>query len=311
MSQDLPTTRELRYFVTLAQTGQYRRAAEKLGISQPSLSQQIAALESVLGLRLVERGRRGTQLTPAGRSVKERAAQVLLDLEELMEETRALAGGGGGRLHLGSTATIGPYFLPRFLRHLHAAHPDLRLVSRDGAPRDLVQELLTGVHDLVLLHLPVTSGDLVTQPLYREPLLLAVAHDHPLARLSEVSRADLSGHDMLSLNPAYALHDEVARLCREVGAQLRTEYEGTSLDALRQMVAMNMGVTLLPALYVRSEVPDPDGDLRLIPIKGGLYRTVGLAWRKSTGKPQLLRNVARAAAEVVRSDYAGRVLPAG
>lgn len=311
MSHPLPTIRQLRYFVTLAQTGQYRRAAERLGLSQPSLSQQIAALEDVLGLRLVERGRRGAQLTPGGRDVLERAQKVLDDVEGLMEAANAMGRGGAGTLHLGATVTIGPYFLPRFLQHLHIKNPDMKLVARDGVPKDLLEELLAGTHDIILTQMPVAASDFNAHPLYREPMLLAVARDHPLATRDQVAREDLKGQDVLTLGAKLTLHAPLTQLCADVGARLRDDYIGTSLDALRQMVAMNMGVTFLPALYAQSEVPKTAGDVVLIPVRGGFYRQVGLVWRKSSGKPRLIAQFAEVAERVVRDEFARQVHPAG
>lgn len=311
MPRGLPTVRQLRYFVTLAQVGQYRRAAEQLGLSQPSLSQQIAALEDVLGIRLVERGRRGAQLSTGGREVLVHAQKVLDDVDGLMETANRVGRGGTGTLHLGATVTIGPYFLPRFLRHLHNEHPDLKLVARDGVPRDLQEELLAGTHDLILTQLPVAETDFVVQPLYREPMLLAVARDHPLAGHKVVAQEDLRGQDVLTLGAKLTVHAPLTQLCADVGANLRDDYIGTSLDALRQMVAMNMGVTFLPALYAQSEVPKTEGDVVLIPLRGGFYRRVGLAWRKSSGKPRLIGQFAEVAQQVVSNEFARQVQPAG
>ena len=309
MQDSMPTLRQLRYFVALAQCGQYRRAADQLGLSQPSLSQQIAALETALGVRLVERGRRGIALTPAGREALRHARTVLDDVAQLTGLSSAMAAGLAGTLHLGSTPTIGPYILPRLLKHLHADHPDLKLVARDGPPRDLLEELLGGLHDVILSQLPVASAETTCVPLYREPLLLAMARDHPLTARAQVTVTDLQGQDMLTLGEAYALRSQLARLSAEAGAYLRTDYEGTSLDALRQMVAMNMGVTVLPALYVRSEVGEGDADVVTRPFKGGLYRTVGLVWRKATGQPAILNRFREAAQTVVRSSFATDVMP--
>ena len=235
--------------------------------------------------------------------------QILSEVEALADLSHSLEEGLSGTLRLGTTPTIGPYFLPSLVQHLHANFPELKLVIRDGAPRDLLDDLLTGRHDLVLTQLPVTSDELVARRLYREPLFLAVARDHPLAMRDRVAPEDLAGHDMLSLSPAYALHGQIAALCRDVGAHLRSDYEGTSLDALRQMVAMNMGTTLLPALYLRSEVPQADPDVIAVGFRGGLYRGVGLVWRRATGKPKLLDRFAAAAEEVVTRSFADRVRP--
>lgn len=307
MQDPLPTLKQLRYFAVLAQCGQYRRAAEQLDLSQPSLSQQITALESTLEVALVERGRRGVVLTPAGREVLGHCQGILDGVEQLMGLSQSLQEGVSGTLRLAATSTIGPYVLPQLLRHLHAVHPDLKLLARDGAPAELLEELKTGRHDLVLAQLPVRSDDLVSVPLYREPLLLAVARDHPLSGKAQIEKKDLEGLDMLSLGATYALKAQIARLSADAGAHLRDDYEGTSLDALRQMVAMNMGVTLLPSLYVRSEVHETDGDVVVVPMKGGLFRTVGLLWRKTSGKPALMRRFREAAETVVSDVFKDRV----
>lgn len=304
-----PTLRQLRYFVALSEAGQYLRAARRLGISQPSLSLQIGLLEEIVGVPLVERRRNGLIFTPQGRHVLDHARRVLSAVDDLVRQSDPLRAGLAGTLRLGSTPTIGPYLLPRVLRRLHASYPNLRLVVRDGAPRDLTEDLVAGVHDMILTQLPVSTEALSVRPLLREPLFLAVARGHPLAGRTRVEAADLAGQDMLSLSPAYALYGQTAALCRDVGTRLREEFEGTSLDALRQMVAMDMGLTLLPALYIRSEVQDPDGDVAIVPLKGGYHRTVGLAWRKATGRPGAFTLFGDVIAEVVRNEFSGVIHP--
>lgn len=304
-----PSLRQLRYFAALADTGHYRRAAERMGISQPSLSLQIANLEETLGLKLVEPGR-GAMLTPAGREVLARARGVLDGVAEIMAVSETLLTGMAGTIRLGSSPTLGPYFLPQAVRLIHRRYPDLRLFIRDGAPRDLQAQLLEGEHDLILTHLPVQSAELEVQRLFREPLHLAVARDHPLAAREKVEDADLEGQDVLSLGTAFTLHDQIAELCRELRANLRRDYEGTSLDALRQMTAMNMGVTFLPALYVASEVRGPDPDVAVLPFRAGrMMRSIGLAWRKSSGRQKSYALVAEIAREAAAEAFRGLLRP--
>ena len=305
-----PTLRQLRYFVTLAETGQYRRAAVDLGIAQPSLSQQIATLEDTLGLRLFERGRGGVLLTPPGREMVQRARRILDEVAALGELSEELQRGLSGTLRLGSTPTIGPYFLPSVLRDLHRDFPDLRLVLRDAPPAALFAGLQDGSFDLVLTQLPAGGDRVRVGRLFREALLLAVSRDHPLAAKSEITGADLKGHDILSLSPDYALHAQTARLCEETGAVLRRDYEGTSLDALRQMAAMNMGAALLPRLYTRSEARGAEADVRLLPFKSrGPWRSVGLAWREGAGRQATFEHFHAACAASLRGAFAGELVP--
>jgi LysR family hydrogen peroxide-inducible transcriptional activator len=307
-----PSLRQLRYFLHLAETGQYGRAAALAGISQPSLSLQIAELERRLGLQLVERRRRGAVLTPEGREVRDRAMRIVAEVEALVETAQKLETGMPGQLRLGSTPTIGPYLLPSLVRRLHATYPEAKLVLRDGAPRELTDDLMAGRHDVILTQLPVSARDVTVVRLFREPLSVAMAHEHPLAGRPEVHDADLAGQEVLSLSHAYALHTQIASLCRDLGAHLNAGYEGTSLDALRQMVAMDMGVTFLPALYVRSEISAPRGDVAVRPFRNGRFtRSIGLVWRNSSGHTGSLARLAEVARDVIRGDHAGILIPEG
>lgn len=305
---DHVTLKQLLYFAALAETGHYRRAAERIGISQPSLSLQIANFEDVLGLTLVERGRAGAVLTPEGREVLEMTRKIISDVKSLEQTSERMKTGLVGTLRLGSSPTLGPYLLPNVIQQLHGAYPELRLVIRDGAPSDLLHALLNGEHDLILTQLPVHSADVQVVRLLREPLYLAVALDHPLAGKSMATDKDLRGESILVLSNRFTLHAQVAQLSQDIGANLRGEYEGTSLDALRQMTAMNMGVTFLPALYARSEVPHSAGDVVLVPYREGrLSRSIGLVSRKSSGNQKSFEIIADLIRSVARQRFKGLV----
>jgi len=277
--------RQIRYFLALSKTLQYQRAARHLQISQPSLSLQIKAFEDAVGGKLVERRRTGLILTPLGREVALKAEEIMRNVEALKSVGTPLGSDLTGTLRLGSSPTVGPYLLPKVLQRLHVQYPELKLVIRDGPPRDLVEGLGGGKHDMILTQLPVPDDDLRVRPLFREPLFLAVARDHPLATASRATHADLAGESLLSLSPAYALHKQLAALAENAGGILREDFEGTSLDALRQMVSLGMGVTLLPALYVRSEVAQRDPDVAIVPFHPKPHRQLGMVWRASSGNP--------------------------
>lgn len=303
------TLKQVLYFQALANAGSFSRAAAEVGISQPSLSLQISALEKQTGLRLFERGRRGVSLTPEGRALRDRALDVAEAMRALTETADTLRTGMAGQVRLGSTPTIGPYLLPGLVRRLHAGHPDAKLVLRDADPIELGEALVQGRLDAVLTQLPMDVKGVTVTRLFREPLMLAMAHEHPLAQKAALSQADLEGVGVLALSPRYALHAQIAALTREAGAHLLPEYEGTSLDALRQMVAMNMGVTFLPALYVRSEVAAPRGDVAVRPFEGGrITRSIGLVWRKGTGRSGALQRLLAVLRETIRADCADQVI---
>lgn len=280
----MPNIRQLEYLVAVADTLHFRRAAERTNTTQPTVSEQLKALEDRLGTQLVERSRSRVMITPLGAQIVDVARRILRDVSEI----QGLASSGGreltGLLRLGLPPTIGPYLLPHLMPKLHAAYPDLRLYIKEELPSQLPDALNVGDLDAIITLLPVRSKDLVTVDLFREPLLLAVAHDHPLAESDQVTQHDLSGQDMLTLGPGHQLHDLVQNLGREFGAEIRLEYEGTSLDTLREMVIMGLGITFLPGLYVRREIAD-DPNLKILPVVGrSIYRTVGMVWRRSSAK---------------------------
>jgi LysR family hydrogen peroxide-inducible transcriptional activator len=167
---------------------------------------------------------------------------------------------------------------------LHKTFPDLRLYIRERVPRQLREELLDGTHDMILSQLPMQGADFHVRRLFSEPLLLVVATDHPLADRTSVQATDIAGLQVLSLGPDFVLHDQIQVICAEHGADLVRDYEGTSLDALRQMVAMGMGVTFLPQLYVSSEIDPREQAVVALPMaRSSFSRSVGLVWRRGSG----------------------------
>ena len=286
------TLKQLQCLLAIEQAGHFRRAAEQCGITQPSLSAQLANFEEALGVRLVERSRASVALTPIGREVAQRARRIMDEVQGIVDFSSGAKKGLQGTIRLGSKPTLGPYLLPRVVSTLHREFPELKLYIRESEPRHLEQELLSGVHDVVLTQLPANSADIIEAPLFQEPLYLAVAADHELAQQKEVSVKALKGLDILSLNPSFHLHDQVHLLCDQFGARMVRDYEGTSLDAIRQMAGMGMGATFLPALYAQSEI-GAGSEVVVRKLKGrNVVRPVGLIWRKSAGADDAYRKLA-------------------
>lgn len=254
-----------------------------MGVSQPSLSQQVRLLEEMIGAPLIERSNTPI-LTPLGRDVLERARAILLAVHDL-EDVRAAHGDGmAGTIRLGVSPTLGAYILPGLVARLHREHPALRVHIREGLPDALAAGLATGDHDVVLAQLPVPGSGFHVERLFREPLHLAMAADHPLHRKLRIEKRDLFGLPLLTLLPGYRLAEQTAAIAAETGAVLMRDYEGTSLDAVRQMAGMGVGLTLLPQLYVRQEVREGD-DVVVRPFAGErYYREIGLLWRKGAGR---------------------------
>jgi LysR family hydrogen peroxide-inducible transcriptional activator len=295
--------RQLRYVVALAEVSHFRRAAELCGVSQPSLSAQIQGIETELELQLFERSRSGVTLTPIGREVVERARRVLEEVGGIADLASSIQSGLVGTIRLGVKPTLGPYLLPHIVTSLHSENPELKLYVREGAPRDLEFELAQGHHDVILAHLPVQSADLVTKRLFREPLYLALPADHPLGAQETVTSEQLEGLHVLSLDPQYHLHEQITTLCKTFRAKLQRDYQGTSLDALRTMVGMGMGVTFVPALYAISEI-GANSDVIVRPIaRQNIYRSIGMVWRKTAGRASAYVEIAEIIKTIVRRKF--------
>jgi len=278
-----------------------RGAAERLSVSQPTLTSQISALEQALGTTLIERSRGGTLPTPLGRMLADQAETVLNEFALFVELAQARTTEPVGTHRLGVTPTTGPYFLPHVIDSLHGSYPDLRLHVREDGPRDLEANLINGRHDFALTAVPLTSRALSVEVLFEEPLQLVAPPDHPLSAKTVICDADLQGAPLLALEDRYQFYDQVQELALRYGARLLREYAGTSLDTLRQMVGMGMGLGFLPALYVRSEIL-PRSDVAVLTLDPPpTYRAVGLAWRQSAPHRQLYRKLAHSMRRISRA----------
>jgi LysR family hydrogen peroxide-inducible transcriptional activator len=298
------TLRQLEYFVAVAEASSFRRAAERLRVSQPTLTNQILALEQTLGLTLFERSRAGTKPTAATRELLVGARRVLEEAQGFLDQAVAFSRGPAGTYRLGVTPTLGPYLLPHILPHIHRRYTALQLYVREAAPRDLEAGLAAGEHDLILTALPVGEPRLAVVPLIREPLKLVMSAEHPLSDRARIEPRDLAGESVLTLEEHHHFHHQVERLCDRLGARILRDYEGTSLDTLRHMVTMGMGIAFLPALYVRSEIHQPR-ELRVTNVHGeAIHRTHALAWRAESPARHFFQEIANEIRVVAGRDLA-------
>ena len=301
----MPTLRQLEYLVAVADSRHFGRAAERVHVTQPTLSEQLRTLENRLGIQLVERSRSHVVVTPIGFEVVEIARRMLRDAQRIFDITNQVDSGMSGVVRLGLPSTIGAYLLPRVAPHIRAAYPTLKLYVREELPYSLPRELAEGVHDVIVAPLPVTQSGLNETVLFEEPLYLAVPMDHELARRTSIKAHDLEGMDLLALGPGHQLRDLVVNLAAECGANIRYDFEGTSLDTLREMMATGLGVSLMPGLYVRSVV-SKDPRFKTFEIGNyGLKRTIGMLWRKNKTSHPNFEPLAALFRETVAKEFAG------
>ncbi|MDD9911119.1 MAG: hydrogen peroxide-inducible genes activator [Ahrensia sp.] len=300
----MPSLRQLEYLVALAQELHFRRAAERVNVTQPTLSAQLQQLEKRLKVPLIERGAGGVMLTPLGREVAARARIILAQVQDIRDLASSSQHGFEGTVRLGVPPTLGPYLLPHIVPRLHGAYPDMKLYVREEKPGALINELLAGGHDIVIVPMPVVRSDVTVEPLFREPLRLVCAPDHRLVGHDTISRSDLAGENVLAMESGHHLHDQVSRICEDFGAVLLRDYEGTSLDTLRLMVGMGVGIAFLPALYVRTEIGNREEITVLDLNMPSLQRQVALVWRQSAVHSNLFGDLAAMIRTIAKEELA-------
>src|SRR6266481_94696 len=239
---------QLRYFHAVARVRSFTRAAEELGIGQPALSQQIRALEKSIGTPLFERLGRSLRLTAFGEALRDHA-QSILDQVALAENSLAsLREGVRGPLRIGVIPTILPYFIAPRIADFQKAFPeaDLQLVE-SSTPR-LIEQLQAGALDMAVASLPVKNPDIICSELFREPLFLAVAKNHPLAQKQAVDVRAFSDEPLLLLREGHCLRDNVLITCKRSKTEPRAVFESDQLESIFQLIRAGMGVTLAPAM---------------------------------------------------------------
>ncbi len=287
MSSKRPTIRQLEYFVAVARASNFRKAAQKLGVTQPNLTMQIADLEELLNVQLFDRSRAGTLLTPAGRNMLPLAREIIEQYEQLADFSETGKESDlAGSFRLGVSPTVSPTLLPRVFPVLHKRFPQLRLHVRQHAPAELERGLEAGDFDLILTVLPVQSGRHRIRPLYQERVVVVMHRDHPLARRAALKARDLHQQGIIGLGQHMSVQRQIQLLCDRYGAVLLQDIEANSLSALRLMVQLDMGIAILPELFVHSMLAD-DASLCSFRVEDeALTRTHVALWRKQAAARQ-------------------------
>jgi len=290
--------RDLAYLVSLAEHRHFGRAAEASFVSQPTLSTQIKKLEDELGVALVERTPRKVLLTETGREIARRARGVLAEVDEIRAIAQRTRDPEAGRLRLGIFPTLGPYLLPHLVPVVRRRFPRLELLLVEEKTEQIIRMLREGSLDVGVLALPIHEESLHSEFLFEEPFVLAVPDDHPLAhRKARLKLADLEDESLLLLEDGHCLRDQALELCQLAGAGEKVGFRATSLETLRQMVAANVGITLLPTLAIKPPVARTD-NVKLLEFAGHApSRRIAMAWRKSSSLGPFLERFA----DVVRS----------
>ncbi len=268
---------QLAYALAVADEGSFTRAADRLHLAQPSLSRQVRQLEQELGVLLFNRGpgQGPVTLTPDGAVLVPFMQRVLADVEATGAEARALSGMARGRLAVGATPSLITSALAPALVEFHASHPGIDLAVVEAGSHQLVPQVAAGEVDLALVVLPVTDPLVLTTPLFDDPLVLAIAPDHPFADRRRVRVRDLDGLDLVMFREGYDLRAVTLDACAAAGVEPHLVSEGGEMAGVLSFVAAGLGAAVVPAIAVPQ-----DGSLVAIAFTGPtLSRTVALAQR--------------------------------
>lgn len=269
--------RDLQYLVTLAETKHFGKAAEACYVSQPSLSTQIKKLEEELGITLIERTRKKVLITAAGEKIIAQAREVLNEVQNLRSLAKRLQNPKTMTIQLGVIPTIAPYILPQLSETFHNNMPEVTLKLIEAHTHSLIDMLLKGKLDLLLLALPLHTQGVIEHELYREPFLAALPHSHPLTQKDYLEIEDLQDESLLLLEDGHCLRQQALSLCDRINTQ-DENYSGTSLQTLLHMVAAGHGITLVPKMAVEME-----NNVVYKPLNAkSAQRVIGLAWRSNS-----------------------------
>ncbi|MCG6857873.1 MAG: hydrogen peroxide-inducible genes activator [Salaquimonas sp.] len=284
----MTSLKQLRYFDAVARHGHFGRAAEHCAVSQPALSMQIRDLEQELGLKLFERLARGIRLTPEGREVEKRVARILSDIRDLDDYAKQRGAPLSGPLNLGVIPSLAPYVLPPLLPLLQRRFGELDLSIRETQTQHLVDELIEGRLDLLLLALPVEHAEIETLALFEDCFLLAYPPDRKIDKDVLATPELLKSDRLLLLEEGHCLRDQALALCELRQTDHINTFGASSLSTIVQMVANGMGMTLLPEIAVDLETRHQRVGLKRF-AEPQPFRSIGLAWRRrSPRKPDFM-----------------------
>jgi LysR family hydrogen peroxide-inducible transcriptional activator len=242
---------QLRYFLKVAERGNFTRAGEDLGVTQPALSRSIAKLEEELGQPLLERQTRRVVLTDAGRLFQSRAEQIVALVEDAVNELTD--DGETGRVRVGAIPTIAPYFLPSVLRAFRDECPRAQVAAFEETTDRLLHRCNQGEIDVALLAAPVTAPHLHAEPLFDEELLLVLPAGHPLEGKKQVLLSDLRHHPFVLLDETHCLTEAITAICRQRSFQPVTVEHTSQLATVEELVALGHGVSLIPQMARRHD----------------------------------------------------------
>ena len=287
----LPTIKQLRYFVALEKHRHFGNAAKACFVSQSAFSVAIKELESQLGVQLVDRTNKSVTITRTGREIASHARFCLRDIEYLSELAHSNQSPLTGRLNLGVIPTIAPFMLPQLLPDVRQQYPDLKLYLREDTTRALHNLLLEGELDLILIALPYKLSNVEIMPLFKDRFYLACHENSKLIDPENYSLEQLPKESVILLEDGHCLRDHALSACKIRNQDTVSRFAASSLLTLVNMVDSDIGITYLTKMAQNSSLLI-NTKIKTYPLEKNSFREIGLAWRKGSAREEEFKMLA-------------------
>jgi len=285
--------KQLQYFQAVAEELHFSRAAARLHIAQPPLSQQIRKLEKELKAPLFERTNRTVRLTPAGEVLYRETGPLLMKVESLGSLVRRAQIGQAGRLTIAFSFSAAYTILPLLVRVFMERFPDLELDLREMHIELQLEALMAEKIDVGILRLPVRHPSIMTQPLQKEALVVALPAGHSLARKERISLKDLASVPLIAGRNSGAFYDSIKNLCRGAGFEPMLRQEASDLHTVLALVSVGLGLTLVPETMKAS----PAQNVVFKYLRENPMTELAVAWKRDNSPP-VLQNFLQVAREL-------------
>jgi LysR family hydrogen peroxide-inducible transcriptional activator len=279
--------RDIKYIVTVAEAKNFTKAAKLCNVSQPTLSTQIHKVEERLKTKIFERTGNSIECTAVGLKIVKHASIILTQVDAIYEVSRTEVDPYAGELRLGVCPLLAPYYLPKIVSVFSEEYPRIELVLKEEKSEQLLSHLDEGLIDVVFLSIPIQSDSLETYEIFSEPFYLCLNINNDLCKLEQVCYDDLEREKILLLEEGHCMREQELDICKIVSPEQRRNFEATSLEALREMVSANMGVTLMPEMAIREHK-----EIRYLPfVSPEPRRVISMVWRKASPRHQILKKI--------------------
>ena len=291
MNRNLPTLKQLKYFIALSETLNFTQAAERCFVGQSTLSTGLKELEDTLGVQLVERDRQKVSLTPVGFEVLERARSILSSGEDLLDYIQESAGVTKGFVRLGVIPTIAPFVLPKLLPLLRKAYPELKVLLREDLTQHLLHKVRNYELDFALIALPFDTNGLLVKEIYDDEFWLIGPVNHPALKNPDVRMTHKMTDQILLLEEGHCLRDHTLMACKKTEINQEHGAEATSLLTLVQMVESEIGLALLPEMAIKAGILKHTNLIARPLLPPSPRRKIALIARTSTARIEVFNQI--------------------